>query len=281
MHAIYIDDLSEAEAINLKKQLIKNPNSLIYPLNYHDRTEHIYPTENSLLQKQLYKVESFTIKNQMKINENKSKIMIFNKSKNYDFQPEFSFSSGKNLEVIEQTRLLGVELTTDLRWTQNTASIFKKAMSKMWLLRRMKNMHLEEKIICDYYIKEIRVLAEQAVAVWNSGLTKGQINDLEKIQKVALKIILGDKYYSYSTACHYFSLKSLSDRRLELCTKYAIKLYKSDRCEQFFDLPKVNTRCDNLVIISQSRTKRCYNAPHNYLARLVNENKHKIKKKQA
>ena len=78
----------------------------------------------------------------MKINESKSKIMIFNKSKKYDFPPEFSFSNGKNLEVLEETRLLGVVLTTDLRWASNTKSIYTKAMSKMWLLRRMIKLKL-------------------------------------------------------------------------------------------------------------------------------------------
>ena len=68
----------------------------------------------------------------------------------------------------------------------------------MWLLRRMKVLKLEPTIIIDYYIKEIRSLAEQGVPVWNSGLTKGQINDLEKIQKVALKVILHDDYKSYA-----------------------------------------------------------------------------------
>ena len=129
-----------------------------------------------------------------------------------------------------------------------------------------------------HYLKDIRVLAEQAVVIWNSGLTKGQINDLETIQKVALKIILGNQYYSYTEACKVFNLKLLSERRLDLCSNFAIKLYKSDRCEQFFTLPKVNTRSDNLVIEKKTNTRRCYNAPHNYLARLINLNKHRIKK---
>ena len=75
-------------------------------------------------------------------------------------------------------------------------------------------MKLENNVICDYYLKEIRVLAEQAVAVWNSGLTKGQVNDLEKIQKIALKIILEDDYRSYDLACNFFNLKPLTEQRL-------------------------------------------------------------------
>ena len=125
----------------------------------------------------------------MLVNDSKSKVMIFNKSRKYDFPPEFSFENGEILEVVEETRLLGLFLTPDLRWFSNTNSIYTKAISKMWLPRRMKRMKMDPQLIFDYYIK---VLAEQGVAIWNSGLTKGQINGLEKIQKVAFKIILGD-----------------------------------------------------------------------------------------
>ena len=277
IHAVYIDDLSEAEAIELKKQLIKDPVQRAFPLNYHERTKHIFPIENSILQNNLIKVEKFSEKNKMKINESKSKIMIFNTSKNYDFPPEFSFSNGEFLEVLESTRLLGVVLSSDLRWAANTNAVYTNAMCKMWLLRRMKILKLEKNIICDYYLKEIRVLAEQGVAVWNSGLTKGQVKDLEKIQKVALRIILGDDYGSYDVACKFFNLQPLNERRLQLCTNFALKLFKSERSEQFFTHRKVKTRCDDPVVEKKCNTLRCFNAPHNYLSRLVNQNKDKLK----
>ena len=42
MHVIYIDDLSEAEAIDLKKQLVKDPLQRPFPLNYPERTQHVF-----------------------------------------------------------------------------------------------------------------------------------------------------------------------------------------------------------------------------------------------
>ena len=66
MHALYIDDLSEAEAIDLKKCLVKDPVQRHYPLNFHERTQHILPVDKSSLQKQLQTVEDFTDKNLMK-----------------------------------------------------------------------------------------------------------------------------------------------------------------------------------------------------------------------
>ena len=60
---------------------------------------------------------------------------------------------------------------------------------------------MDEEVILDYYLKDIRPLAEHGVVIWNSGLTKSQENELEKIQKIALKIILEDSNISYEVAC--------------------------------------------------------------------------------
>ena len=53
-------------------------------------------------------------------------------------------------------------------------------------------------------------------------------------------------------------------------------LFQSERRPEFFQPPdnSLNTRNDKpLVKENTSRTKRCFKAPHNYLSRLVNENK--------
>ena len=195
------------------------------------------------------------------------------------------FSKPKNeeiLDVVEETRLLGQVLTSDLKCYANTKSIYSKAISKMWLLRRMKIMQMDPKIIFDYYHKEIKVLAEQGVIIWNSGLTKGQERDLEKIQKVAFKIILADDYGSYELALSFFGAQKLTDRRLQLCTNFVIKLYKSEKSEEYFTLADriIETRQDAPLVVEQKvNTKRCYNAPHNYLARLVNANSKTLKNK--
>ena len=83
----------------------------------------------------------------------------------------------------------------DLRWKENCHEIYMKAMSKMWLLRRLKRIDFDIDLILDFYLKEIRPFTEHGVVVWNSGLTKGQVAVLEKVQKVALKIILKTTTY--------------------------------------------------------------------------------------
>ena len=233
MHAVFIDDLSEAEAIEMKKQLIADPNRRPYPLNYHERSQQILPP-GSILQENLNKIEIFTLNNQMQINPQKSKVMIFNKSHKWDFPPEFHFQDGNILECLEETKLLGILLSSSLKWDSNTNAICKKAKTKIWLLRRLRLFKLEPEILLDYYIKEIRPLLEQGVPIWNSGLTKAQIRNIENVQKIAFKIILGENYLSYDVACTLLKTLPLEYRCQDLATIFAVKLFKTPRCLEFF-----------------------------------------------
>ena len=230
--------------------------------------------DKSKLQEKLDSIYKFTVENVMKVNDTKSKVMIFNRSKNFDFPPELNFNGGSYLECLEESRLLGVMLQSNLKWNSNTSAIYKKAMNRMWLLRRMKVVKLDSEIILDYFMKEIRPLAEHAVPIWNSGLTKMQIKDLEKIQKVALYIIYGKSDMPYSQRCKLLGLKTLEERRLELCTNFAVKLFKSPRRDEFFTLapPGPNTRHSRVLVKENlTRTSIAFNAPHNYLSRLINQ----------
>ena len=62
-HTIFTDDLSEREAITLKKQLTADPVKRRYPLNYHEKTEQIVPQNKSLLLKNLSGIEICTKNN--------------------------------------------------------------------------------------------------------------------------------------------------------------------------------------------------------------------------
>ena len=115
-----MDDGSVAVSVDLKKSLIPAPSTQPRPLNYHERTCHILAPENNLLQYYLDDTEKFPMKNKMKINPKKTKILTFNKSRKYDFPPELHFSIKEMLEVVSDIKLVGVILSDALRWKKNT-----------------------------------------------------------------------------------------------------------------------------------------------------------------
>ena len=72
----------------------------------------------------------------MELNIEKSKAMIFNFTYNYKFTTGFSHA-GAELNVIEETKLLGTIVTSDLKWSKNTEFLVKKANARMRLLHKI------------------------------------------------------------------------------------------------------------------------------------------------
>ena len=73
IHMKYVDDMTAAEAINLKKQLIANPNTNpVRPLQYHDRTEHILPEGQSQVKDLLDQLVNYSKEHKMKLNSQKN-----------------------------------------------------------------------------------------------------------------------------------------------------------------------------------------------------------------
>ena len=51
----------------------------------------------------------------MKINETKTKIMMFNQARKIDILPEVKLN-GNNIEVVDEAKLLGFMITNNLTW---------------------------------------------------------------------------------------------------------------------------------------------------------------------
>ena len=123
----------------------------------------------------------------------------------------------------------------------------------------------------DVYTKEVRSILELAVPVWHSGLTKHQSQDIERIQKTAMQIILQDKDINYQLACQTFSSQTLELRRVKLCSKFASKNLGSENC--FFSKvcqTVITRQKPDLVREYKCRTTRYQKSSLPFLAKLLN-----------
>ena len=57
-------------------------------------------------------------------------------------------------------RLLGLVISSDMKWTANTDFIVKRGFKKLWMLRRLKGLGADENELLDIYMKQIRCLLE-------------------------------------------------------------------------------------------------------------------------
>ena len=170
-------------------------------------------------------------------------------------------------------KLVGVMISSDLKWNENTNYMCEKAMNRMWILRRMRLFNLNLETILDTYVKEIRSILELAVPVWHSGLTKKQTRDIERVQKMAMFLILSENNVDYYVACTIMGVEPLCTRREELCLKFARKNIKQENTLFHKVTQLSNTRSKEKVVIEPGyNTKRFKNSSIPYLSKLLNSN---------
>ena len=164
-------------------------------------------------------------------------------------------------------------VASNLSWSPNTEYLVGRCYKKLWVIRRLKKLGATKSDLLEVYCKQIRSIAEYAVPAWNSSLTGEVIIKIERLQKIACNIILGENYESYSSALKNLGLEKLSVRRRKICLKFAIKAQKHEKFSKWFKpTPSVITRtrkpkfCDVVC-----KTVRFEKSPLSYLTRILNQ----------
>ena len=211
----WLDDLTILEVVNLLTVGISS-----YNMKRHVASD--IPSSNCYIdsskletQKNIEIISEWTNKMKMKLIHKKSSVMIFNFTDNYQFSSRIEME-GTRLELKKQCKLLGVILTSDLKWEENTKFLIKRANARMEILRRLKSYNPPLSDLVNIYVLYIRSILEQSCTIWHTSLTKENTSDLERVQKNALRNILQEKYTDYETALYTLKLETLEARREKL-----------------------------------------------------------------
>ena len=235
--------------------------------------ESVFPVENSLVYKQLKETETYAAKNSMKINFSKTQLMLFNPCWSLNFTPHMSIAN-KDLELVSEKKLLSLTVRSDLKWTSNTDNIVKSASKRLWMLRRLKILGASKDALLQVYMKQIRSVLEYSVPAWQGSITDLEKTNLERVQKCAVRIIIGYQYSSYTAALSSLDLEPLDDRRTRLCLNFALKAEKHPRFSSWFS-PSLKVRDTrgryNKYSKPRSNHARFDKSPINYLTDLLNQ----------
>ena len=162
----YIDDMTQAVALNLKQVATKDPNpSPELPRQFHERTGHVLEAEHNVLQEQLEKLKRYAADNMTKLNETKTKVMIFNQATSIDVMPKVNIDADKTMEIVEEMKLLGIMIRSDMKWTSNTKSLINKCYKRIWMIRNLKEHGATEEQLLRTYFQQIRSITEIACSV--------------------------------------------------------------------------------------------------------------------
>ena len=202
--------------------------------------------------------------------------MILNFSTEHQFNTRLQVD-GHLIEQVHQTKLLGVTISDDLKWHANTKELVQRCYKRMTILRNLYSFAIPMPDLVNIYCLYIRSVAEQSSVVWSSSITKGESLELERIQKVALRIILKDNYVSYQNALKVTNLQSLKERRSKLLRKFALKCSRHPRTSDMFPVRKNSRtlRWQEYYEVTKARTDRLANSAIPTMQRLLNSEKRK------
>ena len=118
----------------------------------------------------------------------------------------------------------------------DTKKIVRKANARMELLRRVASFGASVSDLKTIYFLFVRSQLGQSAVVWHSSLSAENKNDVERVQKSALKIILGAKYKGYKRALNDLSIETLDERRESLCLIFAKHCTINEKASNMFPL---------------------------------------------
>ena len=236
----YCDDLTILELIALGGVLTEYNFKEHVPSDIAVDQLFLNPS-NFKTQENLCELENWTTSNIMRLNEAKTKYILFNRIRT-PFTTRLTVN-GQWLERKQYLKLLGVWLQEDGGWEKNTQELCKKAYMRLGMLTKLRYAGVNTEDLIIIYKLHIRSCLEYNAVSFHSSLSSQQAAALERCQSVCLKVILQDNYVSYEAALEMTGLEILADRRLKRCLDFSKKCLQHPINKRMFPLnPNLNNQ---------------------------------------
>ena len=145
----------------------------------------------SVIQESVDIAATWTGQNDMKINSEKSKEIIISFAQDGNFRstvPNIKIDR-RDIAQVCHAKLLGVTISQDLTWNKHVDNIVKKAGKRLYMLYQLKRAGITQKDLVSVYVSVVRPVLEYACPVWHNNLPQYLSDNIEVIQKRALKCI--------------------------------------------------------------------------------------------
>ena len=204
--------------------------------------------ESSAIQSDLTSVDTWASNNLMKLNAEKCKVMLICFFRNKPDLPNLCIGD-QTLECVSSYKVLGLTIQDDLRWNNHIAMIVTKTSKRLHILRVLRRGGIPPHDLIAIYYALIRPILEYCCPVWHCGLPKHLSEQIEKVQKRALRIILPGR--TYCDALELLKCSRLDVRRNKLCEKTMKKIALGDRIPRYLDVMRENEHLYNLRNFNQ------------------------------
>ncbi|CAB4014879.1 RNA-directed DNA polymerase from mobile element jockey, partial [Paramuricea clavata] len=200
-------------------------------------SENLTSNSFSVTQSTLDSIDSWATYNCMKLNAKKCKELRVSFLKETPQLPSLTID-GYVVETVQSHKVLGLIIQNNLKWDEQIRSIVTKASKRLYGLRVLCRGGVPPADLTNIYFALIRSILEYCCEVWNYAIPRYLSDELERVQKRAMRIIFPG--HPYDEALQLANCTRLSDRRNETCINTLQKIAKRAVRSNFEDvLPQI------------------------------------------
>ena len=160
--------------------------------------------------------------------------MLFNRAKKNDFSTELYLIPGSKLDVVNELKLVGYQLLSDLRTVSNTRYIVKRAWKRMWVIRRLKALGASEKELLNVLRAQVLSVLQFATPAWSTLITAQESAQIEAVLKTGLYLVYGQRYLSFSWALKEAKMRTLKEQRSVMFERFTKNCIQNPKFKKWF-----------------------------------------------
>lgn len=126
--------------------------------------------------------------NNLALNVSKTKEMVVDFRKKRGNYTPLSICK-QPVERVECFKYLGVHITNDLTWTNNTHNIIKKSRQRLYFLRLLKKFKVSTPILKAFYSSAVESILTGSIITWYGNATVREQKELQRIVRSAERCI--------------------------------------------------------------------------------------------
>ena len=252
LFVLFIDDINDC--------ISEGPELAMYADDTKIWREIKCDADQIILQNDIKELEKWSIANKMFFHPDKCKVLpVTNKSLVYVL-PFYEFIyelNGKLLDYTDNEKDLGVVINRRLSWNTNCTSLIVKANKQFGFLKRTCYFVVDTNQRLALYLSLIRSIFEHCCQVWAPYDNKS-LNDLNLLQKRAVKWILKEQHKSYADDVFLLKQKELDLLPMKLKFVYSdlVLFYKITNKLVSIELPNYVTRIEPHHILQITRASK-------------------------
>ncbi|KAK3538532.1 hypothetical protein QTP86_006696 [Hemibagrus guttatus] len=148
-------------------------NSNIF-IKYADDTTvvgRISNNDESAYREEIQSLSAWCSMNNLTLNATKTKELIVDFQKSNSSRHSPIYINGSEVERVSSFKFLGVHISEDLSWHQNTSTLVRKAQQHLHFLIKLKKVHLSPKILTNFYGCILENILTSPITVWYGSST--------------------------------------------------------------------------------------------------------------